>query len=88
MNVRESPGSVEKWGLESVHGVNSVGLGAIVVQVDALELLVEASNPRVLTSLAAASNLVNLVLEFLKTWREKQKGDALVAVWINILLKI
>ncbi len=80
-DVVEPPGLVQDWRLQPVHVVHVGGgvrvVHAVAVQEGALELLVQVAEPGSVAGVGAAGDLVDLVLELLKTWRkiaEKEKS--------------
>ena len=65
-DVAKTPLVVEDWGLETVL-LDGVGALNVVAHEVVLELLVQVTDPAALLSAIAASDLVNLVLELLKS---------------------
>ena len=63
MHILQPPGLIEKRRFESVHVVDAV----VIAEERALELFVQVADPRTFAILNTAGDLINFILELLKT---------------------
>lgn len=86
MDVIQTPGVVQDWGLESVHLDRVAGQPLGALHEAALELVVELSDPAGADLLIVASReLVDLVLELLKTLTKKEKKGERISLGLGKL---